>query len=148
MSTARTDAHAQATVLDHAAYRLSLAGIYLLVGVLFFYSGKSKLFDEHGHAPAAVKRQFTGTFVSTFPGIDALQESAVEASSPDFDGSGRTSPDFVGNRHARYLTSVSILNIGRYIEMITMPTITPTPSIMIGSTIEVRAPTDASTSSS
>jgi hypothetical protein len=60
----------------------------------------------------------------------------------------RDSPNFTGCRRARYLTSVSILNIGRYIEMITMPTITPTPSIMIGSTIDVRAPTDASTSSS
>ena len=48
----------------------------------------------------------------------------------------------------RYLISVSSLNIGRYMEMITMPTMTPTPSIMIGSTIEVRAWTEASTSSS
>ena len=50
--------------------------------------------------------------------------------------------------HARYLISVSSLNIGRYMEMITMPTMTPTPSIMIGSTIEVSAWTEASTSSS
>ena len=51
-------------------------------------------------------------------------------------------------RRARYLISVSSLNIGRYMEMITMPTITPTPSIMIGSTIDVSAWTEASTSSS
>jgi hypothetical protein len=49
---------------------------------------------------------------------------------------------------ARYLISVSSLNIGRYMEMITMPTITPTPSIMIGSTIEVSDWIEASTSSS
>ena len=47
-----------------------------------------------------------------------------------------------------YLISVSSLNIGRYMLMITMPTMTPTPSIMIGSTIEVSAWTEASTSSS
>ena len=49
---------------------------------------------------------------------------------------------------ACYLISVSSLNIGRYMLMITMPTMTPTPSIMIGSTIEVSAWTEASTSSS
>jgi len=47
-----------------------------------------------------------------------------------------------------YLISVSNLNIGRYMLMITMPTMIPTPSIMIGSTIEVSAWTEASTSSS
>jgi hypothetical protein len=36
-----------------------------------------------------------------------------------------------------YFTRVSILNIGMYIEMMMMPTMTPTPIIMIGSTIEV-----------
>jgi len=48
----------------------------------------------------------------------------------------------------RYLTSVSILNIGRYIEMMMMPTMTPTPIIMIGSTIDVSDCTAESTSSS
>ena len=38
---------------------------------------------------------------------------------------------------ARYLISVSSLNIGRYIEMTIVPTITPTPIIRIGSMIEV-----------
>ena len=44
--------------------------------------------------------------------------------------------------------SFSILNIGRYIEIRMMPTITPTPIIISGSMIEVSAPIDASTSSS
>lgn len=60
------------TILDHAAYWLTMAGVYFLAGVLFFYSGKTKLFDEHGHAPAAIEKQFQGTFVSTFPGINVL----------------------------------------------------------------------------
>ncbi len=47
-----------------------------------------------------------------------------------------------------YFTSVSILNIGMYIEMMMTPTMTPTPIIMIGSTIDVSDCTDASTSSS
>jgi hypothetical protein len=60
------------TIFDQAAYWLTVAGVYLLVGFLFFYSGKSKLFDDDGHAPAPIKQQFQGTFVDTFPGIDAL----------------------------------------------------------------------------
>jgi hypothetical protein len=60
------------TILDQAAYSLTLAGVYLLVGFLFFYSGKSKLFDDDGNAPPPIKEQFKGTFVDTFPGIDAL----------------------------------------------------------------------------
>jgi len=43
------------TILDQAAYWLTLAGVHLLVGFLFFYSGKSKLFDDDGHAPAPIK---------------------------------------------------------------------------------------------
>jgi hypothetical protein len=39
------------------------------------------------------------------------------------------------------------LNIGRYIEMMMNPTIAPTPSIISGSTIEVRDWIDVSTSS-
>jgi hypothetical protein len=52
-------------------------------------------------------------------------------------------------RHVRrYLTSESILNIGRYIEMMITPTMQPTPIIISGSMIEVNEEIDASTSSS
>jgi hypothetical protein len=49
---------------------------------------------------------------------------------------------------SRYLTSESILNIGRYIEMMITPTIRPTPIIISGSMIEVSDWIEASTSSS
>jgi len=55
---------------DWVVYGLALAGIYLLVGVLFFYAGKEKLFDGLG-APAAIEKQFSGTFLDTIPGTDA-----------------------------------------------------------------------------
>lgn len=55
---------------DGAVYALILAGIYLLVGVLFFYAGKEKIIDGHG-APAPIAKQFGGTFLDTIPGIDA-----------------------------------------------------------------------------
>ena len=53
-----------------------------------------------------------------------------------------------GVRCARYLTSESSLNIGRYMLMMITPTMQPTPTIIIGSMIEVSAWIDASTSSS
>lgn len=55
---------------DIVVYALSLAGVYLLIGVLFFYSGKSKVIDGHG-APDAIAKQFKGTFLDTIPGVDA-----------------------------------------------------------------------------
>ena len=48
----------------------------------------------------------------------------------------------------RYLTSVSILNIGMYMAMITVPTIRPTRIIITGSMMLVSDETAASTSSS
>lgn len=55
---------------DWVVYGLVMAGIYLLVGVLFFYAGKEKIFDGLG-APAAIEKQFAGTFLDTIPGTDA-----------------------------------------------------------------------------
>jgi hypothetical protein len=31
---------------------------------------KSKLFDDDGHAPPALGKQFEGTFIDTVPGVD------------------------------------------------------------------------------
>jgi hypothetical protein len=59
------------TVFDGAAYWATLIGVYLMVGGLMFYSGKEKLFDDDGNAPAGIKEQFKGTFIDTFPGTDA-----------------------------------------------------------------------------
>src|SRR5262245_60197479 len=59
------------TVFDGAAYWATLVGVYVMVGGLMFYSGKEKLFDEDGNAPAGIKEQFEGTFLSHFPGTDA-----------------------------------------------------------------------------
>jgi hypothetical protein len=55
---------------DGVVHALVLAGIYLLLGVLFFYAGKEKIFDGLG-APPPIEKQFSGTFLDTIPGIDA-----------------------------------------------------------------------------
>lgn len=67
---ARTTSGSRMRWEDGAVYALALAGIYLLVGVLFFYGGKEKIFDGIG-APAGIEKQFAGTFPDTIPGIDA-----------------------------------------------------------------------------
>jgi len=61
----------QGSIFDGAAYWATLVGVYLMVGGLMFYSGKEKLFDDDGNAPASIKQQFAGTFLDTFPGTDA-----------------------------------------------------------------------------
>jgi hypothetical protein len=61
----------QGTIFDGIAYWVTLAGVYVMVGGLMFYSGKGKLFDDDGNAPQAIKDQFSGTFMDTVPGTDA-----------------------------------------------------------------------------
>lgn len=74
MSTQETapSGQARSTVFDDVAYWLTIVSVYFLVGVLFFYSGKEKLFDGDAKAPPGIEKQFEGTFVATFPGVDAL----------------------------------------------------------------------------
>jgi hypothetical protein len=55
---------------DRVVYALILTGVYLLVGVLFFYGFKSKILDGNG-APPGIQKQFEGTFFETIPGVDA-----------------------------------------------------------------------------
>src|SRR5262252_4063 len=58
----------QGTIFDGLAYWAIIVGVYLMVGGLMFYSGKEKLFDENGHPPLPVVKQFQNSFVSHFPG--------------------------------------------------------------------------------
>ena len=61
----------QGSIFDGIAYWATLAGVYIMVGGLMFYSGKGKLFDDDGNAPASIKTQFQNTWIDTFPGTDA-----------------------------------------------------------------------------
>jgi hypothetical protein len=56
---------------DGIAYWATIVGVYLMVGGLMFYSGKEKLFDDNGHAPEAIKKQFSTSFLHVIPGTDA-----------------------------------------------------------------------------
>ena len=61
----------QGSIFDGVAYWATLIGVYVMVGGLMFYSGKEKLFDDNGHPPQAIKDQFKGTWLDTFPGTHA-----------------------------------------------------------------------------
>lgn len=69
-ASARSSPAAKMRWEDGVAYGLLLAGVYFLVGALFFYAGKEKIFDGIG-APAGIEKQFAGTFLATIPGADA-----------------------------------------------------------------------------
>ena len=51
------------SIFDGMAYWATLAGLYLMVGGLMFYSGNDKLFDDNGNAPQAIKTQVAGTVI-------------------------------------------------------------------------------------
>lgn len=59
------------SVFDAISYWSIVAGVYLMVGGLMFYSGKEKLFDGDSHAPPGIAKQFESSFLHVFPGTDA-----------------------------------------------------------------------------
>ena len=61
---------------------------------------------------------------------------------------GGETPASIAPGIAAYSTSLKISNMGRYIEITMAPTMPPTTTIIIGSRIEVKAFTAASTSDS
>lgn len=62
----------RAKPLDSAAYWLGLGSVYLLLGAVFYYPFKGKLFDDGGAAPPPIEKQFDGAFIDSFPGIDVV----------------------------------------------------------------------------
>lgn len=72
----------RAPLLDTVAYGLLLAGIYGVIGPLFFMGAKEKIFFA---VPAGITKMFSSTFVSSFPGtgvawvLVGLLEAAVVA---------------------------------------------------------------------
>lgn len=59
---------AAAVTADIVSYWLIVAGIYLTVGFLFYYSAKRVLFDQGGMMPSGLAAQYKGSFIASFPG--------------------------------------------------------------------------------
>jgi hypothetical protein len=65
------DAHVRtrtARAADVVSYWLIIAGTYLTVGFLFYYSAKRVLFDQGGIMPSGTAAQYKGSFIASFPG--------------------------------------------------------------------------------
>lgn len=56
---------------DVAAYWLVIGSFYVTFGFLWYYSAKEKLFDQDGTMPDPLKEIFSGSFLDSFPGLDA-----------------------------------------------------------------------------
>jgi hypothetical protein len=55
-------------IADAAAYWLIYLGIYVMVGFLWYYAFKEKVFDDNLIAPDPIKEEFAGSFIDSFPG--------------------------------------------------------------------------------
>jgi hypothetical protein len=56
------------TSADIVSYWLIYAGIYVLIGSLWYYGFKGKTFDDNLIAPAPIKKEFAGSLIASFPG--------------------------------------------------------------------------------
>lgn len=57
--------------VETIAYWTVMAGIYLGFGFLWYYAAKEKLIDDGFAMPAGLKKAYAGSFVESFPGLDA-----------------------------------------------------------------------------
>jgi hypothetical protein len=53
------------------AYWAVVAAIYMGFGFLWYYSAKEKLFDQNGVMPEGLAKGYAGSFVDSFPGLNA-----------------------------------------------------------------------------
>jgi hypothetical protein len=67
-----TDRDNAASVTAEAiAYWAVVAAIYMGFGLLWYYSAKEKLIDDGGVMPAGLAKGYAGSFVDSFPGLNA-----------------------------------------------------------------------------
>ena len=53
------------------AYWAVMAAIYMGFGFLWYYSAKEKLIDQNGVMPEGLAKGYAGSFVDSFPGLNA-----------------------------------------------------------------------------
>ncbi len=70
-NAARGGEDAVAASLRAVAYWAVLAAIYIGFGFLWYYSAKEKLIDDSGTMPDALAKAFGGSFLDSFPGLNA-----------------------------------------------------------------------------
>jgi hypothetical protein len=58
-------------IADVASYWLIIGATYMTFGFLFYYAAKEKLFDDSGTMPTGLAKGFHGSFIASFPGVNA-----------------------------------------------------------------------------
>jgi hypothetical protein len=62
---------AAAISVETIAYWTIVAAIYMGFGFLWYYSAKEKLIDQNGVMPEGLAKGYAGSFVDSFPGLNA-----------------------------------------------------------------------------
>jgi hypothetical protein len=62
---------ASAITVETIAYWAVMAAIYIGFGFLWYYAAKEKLIDDSGTMPEGLAKGYAGSFVSSFPGLNA-----------------------------------------------------------------------------
>ena len=57
--------------VESIAYWAVVAAIYMGFGFLWYYSAKEKLIDQNGVMPEGLAKGYAGSFVDSFPGLNA-----------------------------------------------------------------------------
>jgi hypothetical protein len=69
---AHTSARVSAlSAIASAPYWLLMIGVYAMFGFLWYYAAKEKLIDQSGTMPAGLAKGFQGSFLDSFPGLNA-----------------------------------------------------------------------------
>jgi hypothetical protein len=58
-------------VFDQVTYWAGIGAVYIAYGFLWYYAAKEKLFDQDANMPAGLAKAYSGTFIDSFPGVDA-----------------------------------------------------------------------------
>jgi hypothetical protein len=64
-----TERAGAASIGKLATYWLSLIGVYVIQGGLWYYGAYEKIVGGHLNAPPPIAKAFAGSFVDTFPGV-------------------------------------------------------------------------------
>jgi hypothetical protein len=62
---------AGAITAETIAYWAVVAAVYMGFGFLWYYSAKEKLIDQNGVMPEGLAKGYAGSFVDSFPGLNA-----------------------------------------------------------------------------
>lgn len=70
-TASRSSTVSWSAVSDAVAYWATIVGVYVAFGFLWYFSAKEKLIDQSGAMPAGLAKSYAGSFIESFPGLNA-----------------------------------------------------------------------------